>query len=143
MQFAEPGWSDGWYIVPYQVPWRDVDAAGHVNNSVYFSWMEWARTSYWMQLRGRFDWRGIDFIVARAECNFRRQVSIMEKIELRTRIAEMRNSSLDFEYEIRRHEGGELAADGRVVVVLFSWEENRKMPIDAALRERVREFQKE
>lgn len=143
MEFDKAGWVGGWYVVPYRVPWRDVDAAGHVNNAIYFSWFEWARTRYWLDLRGRDDWRGIDFIVARAECNFRRQVSIMDRVELRTRISEIRNSSLNFEYQIVQHDGGELAADGNVVVVLFDWDENRKKTIDDDLRNQIRTFQKE
>lgn len=134
---------EGWYVVPYQVPWRDVDAAGHVNNAVYFSLFEWARTRYWLDLRGRTDWRGIDFIVARAECNFRRQISIMDRIEIRTRISEIRNTSLTFDYEIRQNAGGELAADGKVVVVMFDWDENSKVVIDEELRRRIGEFQEE
>lgn len=143
MRFAEAGWVDGWWSVPYQVPWRDVDAAGHVNNAVYFSWFEWGRTNYWLTMLGKAEWRGINFIVARAECNFRRQVSMMDRVELRTRIGSIGNSSIEFVNEVRQRETGDIAADGRVVVVLFSWDENCKVPIDEALRERIRQFQKE
>lgn len=143
MQFAASGWVNGWYVVPYQVPWRDVDAAGHVNNAVYFSWFEWARTRYWLELSGRNDWRGIDFIVARAECNFRRQVSIMDQVELRTRISVVGNSALTFQNQITQHASGEIVADGDVVVVMFDWDGNCKKKIDEALKERIRTFQKE
>ena len=143
MHFAEAGWVDGWWSVPYEVPWRDVDAAGHANNAVYFSWFEWARTNYWLTMNGNAEWRGINFIVARAECNFRLQVSMMDRVALRTRIASVGNTSIEFINEVRRVGTDELCADGRVVVVLFSWDENCKVPIDEALRERIRQFQKE
>lgn len=137
------GWKDGWYVVPYQVTWRDLDGLGHVNNAVYFTYFEWARTKYWMELTGGSQVRDISFIAARAECNFRQQISFLEYLELRTRIADIRNSSFDFVYEIRRNDGREIAADGKVVVVLFDWDRNEKIIIGDELKAKIRAFQKE
>ena len=137
---AVSGWRDGWYIVPYQVTWRDLDAMGHVNNAVYFSFFEWARTKYWMELAGSVSPGDLTFIVARAECDFRKQLAMMDEIELCVRIDAMRGSSFDFVYEVRS--AGELAATGKVVVVHFSWKEGRKMAIPDELRRKIQEFQK-
>ena len=138
--FAVSGWSDGWYRVPHEVTWRDLDAMNHVNNAVYFTFFEWARTKYWFDLTGGSAPGDLGFIVARAECDFRRQLSLTEKIHVGVRIAAMRNSSLDFEYEIRNG-SGEIAATGKVVVVLYSWKMNQKIPIPEDLRRRVDAFQ--
>ena len=123
--------------------WRDLDALGHVNNAVYLSYFEWARTKYWMELTGGTQPSDINFIVARTECNFRQQISFLEELELRVRIGEMRTSSFDFIYEIGRDSGRELAADGKVVVVLFDWEKNTKRVLDDSLRQKIAAFQKE
>src|SRR5687768_13106515 len=111
------GWKDGWFTVPYDVSFRDLDAIGHVNNAVFFTYFEIGRTHYWFTLNGGSRAFDIGFIVARAECDFRRQVG-MERIEIRSRIGDMRTSSFDFLTEIRRTDGEELAALGKVVVVL-------------------------
>ncbi|HEY0592446.1 MAG TPA: acyl-CoA thioesterase, partial [Thermoanaerobaculia bacterium] len=59
-------WRDGWHIVPWQVTWRDLDAAGHVNNAVFLTYFEWGRTRYWMELHGGANGpESIGFIVAR------------------------------------------------------------------------------
>ena len=130
------GWRDGWYVVPYQVTFRDVDAFAHANNAVYFTWFETARTFLWQELTGTTGPRDINFIVARAECDFRHQVG-MEPIDISVRIGEMRNTSLDFLYEIRKDGGRELAATGRVVVVLFDWVKQAKVAIDDELRRKI------
>ncbi|HXI14331.1 MAG TPA: thioesterase family protein [Thermoanaerobaculia bacterium] len=137
---AVSGWRDGWYVVPYQVTWRDLDAMGHVNNAVYFSFFEWARTKYWMELAGSDSPHDLAFIVARAECDFRKQLGMMNEIELCVRIDAMRGSSFDFVYEVRSAEG--IAATGKVVVVYFSWKEGRKMTIPDDLRRKIEDFQK-
>jgi acyl-CoA thioester hydrolase len=142
MQFSESGWDEGWFVVPHEVEWRDIDGVGHVNNVTYFSYFEVARTRYWHVLTGDTSIRELKFIVARAECNFRLQLEIAQRIRIGVRIGEMRNSSFDFLYEIRTEHGRELAADGKVVVVHFSWDENRKTPITDDLREKINTFQK-
>jgi acyl-CoA thioester hydrolase len=141
---AESGWKNGWYLVPHEVTWRDLDGIGHVNNAVYFTYFEWARTKYWFDLHGGGHTASdLNFIVARAECDFRRQLGLAERIDIAVRIGALRNSSLDFEYEVRTTEAGDLAATGKVVVVLYSWESNSKQTITDELRRKVRAFQGE
>lgn len=104
---AISGWRDGRYVVPYRVMFRDVDSFGHVNNAVYFTYFEWARTVLWFELNGGENARDISFIVTRPECDFRQQIS-MEPIEILVRIGEMRTSSFDFLHEIRKAMAGSL-----------------------------------
>lgn len=131
------GWSDGWYIVPWQVIFRDLDAFGHVNNAVFLTYFEWGRTRLWFSLTGGGLAEDVGFIVARAECDFKQQLGL-EPIEIRTRIGEMRNTSLEFVTEIRRDNGRQIAATGRVVVVLYDWERQQKIPITDDFRQKVR-----
>lgn len=135
------GWENGWYVVPHEVTWQDLDAMGHVNNAVYFAYFEWARTKYWMEMVGATDPKSLTFIVAHAECDFRRELTMMELIHVRVRIGEMRGSSLDFIYEVVNAKDGAIAATGKVTVVLFSWEGRRKLKISDELRARVAAFQ--
>lgn len=132
-------WRDGWFVVPYHVLFADIDAYGHVNNAVYFTYFEWGRTQLWFELT---EWGGaldIGFIVAHASCDFKKQL-VMEPIEICTRVGEMRNSSVEFLSEIRRGDG-EVAATGRVVVVMYDWERQAKKQVGDDLRTRVAALQ--
>jgi acyl-CoA thioester hydrolase len=131
----------GWHVVPWNVIFRDLDAIGHVNNAVYFTYFEWGRTRYWFDLTGGAKPFDIGFIVARAECDFRAQL-VMEPIEIATRVGEMRTSSIDFHSEIRKADGS-VAATGKVVVVLYDWATGSKTTIPDELRRKVRAFQGE
>lgn len=142
IQQAVSGWKDGWYVVPYRVLFRDLDPFGHVNNAVVFTYFEWARTLLWFELTdGRRGARDVGFIVARAECDFLQQIA-MEPIEIRVRVGEMRTTSFDFLYEILKNDGQQLAATGRVVVVLFDWTLQSKVPISEELRRKVQLLQR-
>ena len=128
-------------MVPWQVIFRDVDAFGHVNNAVYLSYFEWARAQMWFALTDSKGLpRDIGFIVARAEIDFIQQIG-MEPIEIRVRVGEMRNTSFETFYEIRKNDGQTLAATGKVVVVLFDWATQKKTPIADELRHKVRLLQ--
>lgn len=133
-------WQDGWYVVPWQVIFRDVDAFGHVNNAVYLTYFEWARAQMWFALTGGGLPSDIGFIVARAEIDFVLQIG-MEPIEIAVRIGAMGTTSFETLYEIRKASGQQLAARGRVVVVLFDWEKQSKTAISDEFRRRVRLFQ--
>lgn len=128
-------WQDGWHVIRHQVIFRDLDAFGHVNNAVFFTYFEWGRALYWFALTGNAEARDISFIVAHAQCDFRRQIGL-ENIEIRTRIGEMRGSSFDFHTEIRTAKN-ELAAEGKVVVVLYDWARQAKIAVSDELRSKV------
>lgn len=130
-------WREGWFVVPHQVIFRDLDAFGHVNNAVYLTYFEIARTLLWFDLTGGRNARDVAFIVVRAECDFRRQLA-MEPIEIRVRFGDTRTTSFDTLYEIRTA-GGEIAATGKVVVVLFDWELQSKVVMSDELRRRIGE----
>lgn len=131
-------WRDGWYVVPHQVIFRDVDAYGHVNNAVFFTYFEWARTLLWFELTQFGGARDLGFIVAHAQCDFRMQIEL-EPIEICVRVGEMRNTSFDTLYEIRKNNGRDIAATGKVTVVLYDWERESKIPISDELRRKVNE----
>ena len=132
-------WKDGWYIVPHHVEFRDLDAFGHVNNAVYFSYFEWARALLWFELTGFGGARDIGFIVAHASCDFRRQIDL-EPVDICVRISEMGTSSMVFLHEIRKDGGNVVAATGKVVVVMFDWTTQSKVPIADELRRKVTEW---
>ena len=134
-------WQGGWYVVPWQVVFRDIDTFGHVNNAVYLTYFEIARTALWLDMTGGASSRDVGFIVVRAEVDFRLQIGL-EPIEIRVRIGDMRTTSFDTLYEIRTSNGQLIAATWKVVVVLFDWKANEKTPITDELRSKVRMFQK-
>ena len=139
MSVGTARWERGWFVVPWQVIFRDIDAFGHVNNAVYFSYFEWARSLLWFELTGFGAARDIGFIVAHAACDFRRQLDL-ERIDICVRISELGNSSMVFLHEIRKNGGSDVAATGKVVVVMFDWASQSKVPISEGLRRKVAEW---
>src|SRR5438094_36579 len=58
------------FALSFYVWFRDLDAMGHVNNSVYFTYFEQVRTRYWLSLHSESDYMHLGFIVVHAECDY-------------------------------------------------------------------------
>lgn len=127
--------------VPIPVRFRDVDSLGHINNAVYFTYCEIARTAYWTKLFGTKRLRQANFILARAEMDYRAQASGERNLLAGIRVASIRNSSFVFEYRLVEEGSRRLIAEGRSVQVTFDYEENRKVPVPDHVRDRILAFE--
>ena len=57
------------------IRWGDMDAMGHVNNTVYFRYMEQARIAWFESLPRAEAWGEISIVIVNASCNFRRPIN--------------------------------------------------------------------
>ncbi|MBI3270530.1 MAG: acyl-CoA thioesterase [Planctomycetes bacterium] len=130
------------FSVPVVVRFRDLDALGHVNHAVYFTYMEIARTEYWMQLVGEHRVSALHFIVAKATCDYRSAAALGETLDVSVRVPAIRKSSFDFDYELRDRAGGRLVAAGLTVQVYYDYRAGKSLPIPAALRERLETYER-
>lgn len=124
-----------------EVRWRDLDALNHVNNAVYFTYLEQARVRYLAELGVVPDTPGgIGFILAEASCQFRSPLTLGERVTVRIRLSELRHSSFVFQYRMEG-EDGRLAAEARSVQVCYDYEGKHPIPISDAWRKAFVDFE--
>ncbi len=131
------------FSVPIEVRFRDLDALNHVNNSVYFTYMEHTRFAYLKHL-GLFgdDRPDTGMILAEATCIFKAPIMLGQKIVARVRATALKNSSFAFEYSLEDAESGQVMATGRTAQVCFDYTANKPIPIPARWRERIERFER-
>jgi acyl-CoA thioester hydrolase len=124
---------------PVTVRWGDMDAMGHVNNVIYFQYLESARIGYFETLMG---WTGRDEgggrqgpVVVSQTFNYRLQVYYPAELEVGVRCREIRNRSFVLEYGIFRKATDELIGDGSSVAVWLDYDANKAMEIPPRLRQ--------
>lgn len=129
--------------VPIEVRFRDLDALNHVNNAVYFSYMEHARIVYLKGL-GLFgdDASDTGMILAEATCAFKAPIVLGQSIVVRVRATELKNSSFVFEYRLEDADSGRLMADGRSVQVCYDYAAGKSMPMPPRWRKRIEQFER-
>jgi acyl-CoA thioester hydrolase len=127
--------------VPVNVRFRDLDIFGHVNNAVYFTYCEIARNAYWTKLFGSRRSRTTNFIIARAELDYRSQTTDEHSILVGIRISSIGRSSFDFHYNILEEGSRRLIAEGRSVQVIFDYTANQKTAMPDSVKDRILAFE--
>lgn len=128
--------------VPIEVRFRDMDAMGHVNNAVYFTYFEHARLRYIHRL-AQMDppLEPFGMIVAEATCQYRAPITMGMPIQIWIRVAEVRQRSFVFLYKIERCDNGQVMALGRSVQVSYDYTRGVPVPIPEPWRERFMQFE--
>ena len=122
------------------VRFRDCDSMGHVNNAVYFTYLEQCRLTFWRQLTGEGSPLS-RVIVAHAECDFRSPALFGDRIEVGLNVGEIRRSSFVLVYQINHVESGRRLADGKTVMVTYDYAAGASVPIPPATRSLLEEWQ--
>ena len=91
---------------------------GHVNNTVYFRYMEQARISWFGELVPRDEaWKSTGIVIANATCNFKRPINYPGTVEVKLFVGPAGGSSIATFYELTVDEN--LCADGAATVVFI------------------------
>ena len=97
------------YICPIQVRWRDLDAFAHVNNAVFASYLEMARTRVFSDRFGGREAMEVPFFVTRLEIGYRRSIKLYDEVQIGIRVGWIKGASFTFEYRIEAN--GKTAAE--------------------------------
>lgn len=127
------------FTVEIPVRFRDIDGMQHVNNAVYFSYMEQARSEWYRRTIGIEHVGELDFILARAECDFKAPIGYGETVVVTTWVTEVGTSSFRFRYELRSKATGTLFATGESVQVMYDYAVKKPKPIPPDLRKMLEE----
>lgn len=124
-----------------EVRWRDVDALGHVNNAVYFTYLEQARVHYVRELGlASSSPRSIGFILAEASCAYRSPLRLAERVTILARVSDLGNSSFTLEYRVIGTDE-RLAATARTVQVCYDYDAGHPIPMPHDWREAILAFE--
>jgi acyl-CoA thioester hydrolase len=118
------------------VQWGDQDAFNHVNNVVYYRWMESARIEYFRQLGLGIGIspQGIGPILASLKCDFRRQLAYPDTVLISSSIASIGRTSLKMVHLIYSTAQQVIAAEGDSVIVMFDYRTQKPLVVSDEIR---------
>jgi acyl-CoA thioester hydrolase len=124
-------------VVEFPLRWGEIDALGHVNNTVYFQWFESARIAFF----GRTEFPTtladhVSPILAQTECEFLRPVTFPSDVSIGTRVSRVGNTSLTMEYLVQLADGTDVAR-GKAVVVLVDTRIGKPQPLPDSVKTAV------
>jgi len=121
------------HSVSVPVRWGDMDAQGHVNNTVYFRYMEQARVEWLESLRTHAgDINGLGSVIVNASCTFLLPLSYPGIVDVRMYIDPPGRSSIDSHYELWMSD--RKYAEGSARIVWIDQRTQRSAPLPEQVR---------
>ncbi|MGH2428300.1 MAG: acyl-CoA thioesterase [Candidatus Limnocylindria bacterium] len=125
-----------------QVRFRDIDAFGHVNNAVFFSYVELARIRYLLDvLQPDAPFDRLPLILARVELDFRSPIAFGEEVTVTSRVDRLGRSSISMRHRMTAGPDDRLVAEVDTVLVTYDYAVARPMPVPDDWRRRMMEHE--
>ena len=118
-----------------KVAWGDMDAFGHVNNVIYYRYIESARIGYFDELN-IFDY-DVFSVVASNQCTYLKPVFYPDVLKIATRIEEMRQTAIRMHYVLYSETQQQIVATAEAVIVFVDKKEMKKALIPDQVRESI------
>jgi acyl-CoA thioester hydrolase len=115
------------YHYEFKTRWRDIDLFGHVNNAVFFTYIEDARIMYFKRWTVAGKKRSL--IVASIKIDYLRQIKHPLNLIVGQKISRIGNSSFDIQSAIFLNNDPNPAANSVVSCVCFDYEQSKSVPV--------------
>ena len=123
------------YEMVIPIRWGDMDAMGHVNNAVYFRYMETLRIDWFTHIGLRPDGGGIGPIIVNAFCNFIKQLAYPGAVLARHYVGALGRSTIDTYATLERvDQPGVIHSTGGATVVWLDVKAQKSVPLPDPIR---------
>ena len=135
MRFTVPADKKLTHEMSIPIRWGDMDAMGHVNNTVYFRYFEIVRLEWLHRVGATTDPKGSGPVVVNAFCNFLRQLTYPGDVLARHCVTHPGRNIFDTYLTLERlDEPGVVYAEGGAKTVWTDYQAKKSAPLPDWLR---------
>jgi acyl-CoA thioester hydrolase len=124
-----------------EVRFRDIDALKHVNNAVFFSYLEQARARYLSDVLDLDMVRGLPMILASVRLDYRSPIQFGEHISVGTRVDWIGTTSISMSHRMTAGQDERLAAESVTILVAYDYGSARPQPVPDDWRQRAEAYE--
>ena len=130
--------SDKLFSTNIEVRFRDLDAIGHVNNAVFFTYFEEGRKHFSKKVFEVSDISDFNFIMAYIQCDFIKPIQFNDHVILQMWVKDIGTKSFSFEYRlVDLSDEAMVYATGKSIQVCYDYQKNRSIEVPSKMRERL------
>lgn len=130
------------HSLPIQIRFNDVDAIGHINNNIYFSYFDLGKINYFENLKTSYvSWIDGIIVIARIEVDFIAPVFYKEDISVDTKIVKVGNKSVTFLQQIRNTLTNEIKYRCHSVAVTYNPKELVAMKVPQLWKDAIADYE--
>ena len=127
---------------PIQLRFNDFDALGHVNNSVYFSFFDLGKVSYFSDVLPEINVnKEVGLVIGHIEVSFLLPVYPGENVAVETAVVEIGNKSFKLSQQLIDLDTNETKCICKTVMVCFDATTKKTHPISENWRKSMAEFE--
>ena len=126
-------------VYTQHVAWGDMDAFGHVNNVMYYRYVESARLAY-IEHTGILS-ADVLTVVASNQCKYLKPVFYPDQLKISARIEELRNSAFRMHYLLWSEQQQAFVAEAEADIVCVNKTNMQKTLIPELVRQKLKEFE--
>lgn len=123
------------YKTIIETRFADFDMMGHVNNSVYFTYLEIARVKYWKHAI-QWDWSKTGVVIGQAALRYIQPIFPGDQVHMYVRTSRVGHSSFDLEYLIVKKVDGQEQVCSKGMTVCVAYDNHRKQTTPIPEKER-------
>ena len=128
--------------LPLQIRFNDIDMLGHLNNSVYLTFMDLAKTRYFQAVLGdKLNFGRFGVVIVNINCDFCVPTFYDDDIECETAVVAIGEKSLTLEQRIVMPSTGEVKGRCRTVMSGFDAKTMASAPITDEWRQALEEYE--
>lgn len=122
------------HVTTMPIRWGDMDAYGHVNNTVYFRYMEQARVEWIEEMQVPVRLGGDGPVIINASCTFLIPMNYPGTVEVRTYVGAIGRSSCETIVDMRIVGDERIFAEGAAKVVWMNTQTGKSVPLPDHVR---------
>lgn len=130
------------HSLPIQIRFGDIDALGHINNNIYYSYFDLGKSMYFEEVKAdAVTWTDGVIVLARSETDFILPVYYREHISVVSKITHLGDKSGVFIQQIRNTDTGEIKCECKSVFVAFDKKSRTSMVLPQEWRDAISKYE--
>ena len=126
------------YEITLEVAFRDIDAMGHVNNTIYFRYFETVRIDWFQKIGAVPGPQGVGPVIVNAFCSFIRQIEYPGEVLAKHYVANPGRTSFDTYMTLERtDQPGVIYTEGGAKTVWVDFPKQKSVPLPDWIRDIV------
>lgn len=115
--------------IPIQLRTDDLDRFGHINNAVYFTFYDLAKTNYIESICPNVNWEKEAIVVADIHVSFKAQIFGTDSIGVKTAVTSIGSKSFELVQHVIDTKTEEVKCECRSIMVTYDLLEHKSKPI--------------
>jgi len=130
------------HTLPIQLRFNDVDSLGHVNNTVYFSFYDLGKTTYFAKLKEKNPTlEDTAIVIVNLQADFLSPIFAAEQVAVQTTVVKIGNKSFKMYQRIINTATNEVKCVCTTVLVGFDKNSNTSQPITSEWKHAIADFE--